>query len=306
MVRFSLRQLAFLSETARCGGIAPAARNLNVSPAAISSALDKLEAFTGLTLFDRFPARGMRLTRAGAEFLADAEVLLTRAKALDRRAADMAQGETGSIRIGTHYAIAQQIVLPAVLTFRDRYPQVRIEVVEEDFPSLVAALDAGEVDALVVFNQGFDTSLFDVESLKALPPLVLLPATHPLASADTVQLEDLSDIPYIAVSRAGPGPSYLDLLRAGGLDPEVPLTSQSREMVQAYVGKGLGFTLVGFPPSRNLTIEGDPVVTRPLAQEIGQFEVALAVANAVRLTNPVAAFLDMLRARVGIAVSRLT
>ena len=61
MVRFSLRQLAFLSEAARCGGIAPAARNLNISPAAVSSALDKLEAVTGLTLFDRFPARGMRL-----------------------------------------------------------------------------------------------------------------------------------------------------------------------------------------------------------------------------------------------------
>lgn len=298
MVRFSLRQLAFLSETARCGGIAPAARNLNVSAAAISSALDKLEAVTGLTLFDRFPARGMRLTRAGVEFLADAEALLTRAKALDRRAADLAKGETGTIRIGTHYAIAQRIVLPAVLTFRDRYPRVRIEVVEDNFPSLVAALDAGEADALVVFNQGFDHTRFDVETLKVLPPLVLLPASHPLANAVSVQLEDLSGIPYISVSRAGPGPSYLDLLRAAGLDPEVPLTSQSREMVQAYVGKGLGFTLVGFPPGRDLTIEGDAVVTRPLTQEIGRFEVAIALARAVQHTDLVSAFLDMCRTQV--------
>lgn len=298
MVRFSLRQLVFLSETARCGGIAPAARNLNITPAAISSALDKLEAVTGLTLFDRFPARGMRLTRAGAEFLAGAEPLLTRAEALDRRAADMARGEIGTIRIGTHYAIAQRIVLPAVLMFRDHHPRVRIEVVEDDFPSLVAALDAGEVDALIVFNQGFDAVRFKVETLQTMPPLVLLPASHPLANADCVQLEDLSDIPYISVSRAGPGPGYLDLLRAAGLDPEVPLTSQSREMVQAYVGKGLGFTLVGFPPGRNLTIEGDAVVTRPLAQEIGHFEVAIALAKAAQRTDLVTAFLDMCRTQV--------
>ncbi|MBY6141332.1 LysR family transcriptional regulator [Leisingera daeponensis] len=283
---------------AGCGGIAPAARNLNVSAAAVSSALDKLEAVTGLTLFDRFPARGMRLTRAGAEFLTDAEALLTRAKALDRHAADLAKGEAGTIRIGTHYAIAQRIVLPAVLTFRDSYPRVRIEVVEDDFPSLVAALDAGEADALVVFNQGLDDTRFDVESLKALPPLVLLSASHPLAKADSVQLEDLSGLPYISVSRAGPGPSYLDLLRAAGLDPEVPLTSQSREMVQAYVGKGLGYTLVGFPPGGNLTIEGDTVVTRPLTQEIGRFEVAIALARAVRRTDLVSAFLDMCRTQV--------
>ncbi|OBY25470.1 LysR family transcriptional regulator [Leisingera sp. JC1] len=298
MVRFSLRQLAFLSETARCGGIAPAARNLNVSAAAVSSALDKLEAVTGLTLFDRFPARGMRLTRAGAEFLTDSEALLTRAKALDRHAADLAKGEAGTIRIGTHYAIAQRIVLPAVLTFRDSYPRVRIEVVEDDFPSLVAALDAGETDALVVFNQGLDDTRFDVETLKALPPLVLLPASHPLVKADSVQLEELSGLPYISVSRAGPGPSYLDLLRAAGLDPEVPLTSQSREMVQAYVGKGLGYTLVGFPPGRNQTIEGDAVVTRPLAQEIGRFEVSIALARASRQTDLVSAFLDMCRTQV--------
>lgn len=298
MVRFSLRQLAFLTEIARCGGIAPAARNLNVSAAAISSALDKLEAVTGLTLFDRFPARGMRLTSAGAEFLADAEALLSRANALDRRAAEMAKGETGTIRIGTHYAIAQRIVLPAVLAFRNHYARVRIEVVEDDFPSLVASLDAGEVDALVVFNQGFDSTRFDVECLKTLPPLVLLPAMHLLANADSVQLEDLSDIPYISVSRAGPGPSYLDLLRGAGLDPEVPLTSQSRELVQAYVGKGLGFTLVGFPPGRNLTIEGDAVVTRPLAQEIGHFEVTIATARSVQQTDLVTAFLDMCRTQV--------
>jgi len=209
----------------------------------------------------------------------------------------MAKGETGTIRVGTHYAVAQRIVLPSVLTFRDRFPRVRIEVVEDDFPSLVAALDAGEVDALVVFNQGFDPARFDVETLKALPPLVLLPASHTLAQADSIQLQDLSNISYIAVSRAGPGPSYLDLLRAAGLDPEVPLTSQSREMVQAYVGKGLGFTLVGFPPGRNLTIEGDTVVTRPLAQEIGQFEVVLAIRRAMKQTELVTAFLDMCRAQ---------
>ena len=298
MIRFSLRQLTFLSETARCGGIAPAARNLNISPAAISAALDKLEAVTGLTLFDRFPARGMRLTRAGKEFLVDAEDLLKRAGALDRHALELAKGEIGTIRVGTHFAMAQQIVLPSVLTFRDRFPRVRIEVIEKDFPSLVAALDAGEVDALVVFNQGFDAERFDVETLKVLPPLVLLPATHPLAKAESIQLQDLSNIPYIAVSRAGPGPSYLDLLRAAGLDPEVPLTSQSREMVQAYVGKGLGFTLDGFPPSRNLTIEGDIVVTRPLAQEIGQFEVVLAMGRRLQQTELITAFLDMCRAQI--------
>lgn len=295
---FTLRQLALLVETARSGGIAPAARILNVSPAAISSAIDKFEETTGLILFDRFPARGMRLTRAGQDFIVEAEALLSRADALGRRISDLVEGTSGTIHIGTHYGIAHKIVLPAVLAFRERHPGVRIEVVEDDYPSLLASLDAGDVDALVVFDQGFDEARHEVAPLADLPTLVLLSAAHPLAQDDRVPLEALSGLPYIAVSRAGPGPSYLSLLQAAGLDPEVPFTSQSRELVQAYVGKGLGYTLVGFPPDRNLTIEGDAVVARPLDRDIGRFRVVIAQARAVTGSALLEAFLDACRAQV--------
>ena len=276
MVRFTLRQLTYLSETARQGGIAQAARHLNVSAAGIASAIDKLEAVTGLTLFDRFPAQGMRLTRAGEEFAIQAAALMSQAAALDRHAEDVAAGRKGAIHIGTHHALAQQIVLPAVLAFRESHPGVRVEVMEADYPKLIEALDAGEVDALVVFDQGFDSARHKCEILMKLPPLVLLSATHALARKRQVELSDLAGLPYIAVSPAGPGPSYLQLLQAAGVHPEVPFQSQSRELVQAYVGKGLGFTLVGFAPTQNRTIEGDPVVARPIKEDIGHYQVVIA------------------------------
>ena len=276
MVHFTLRQLSYLSETARQGGIAQAARRLNVSAAAIASALDKLEATTGLTLFDRFPAQGMRLTRSGEEFTAQADALLAQAGMLDTLAADLAAGRSGTIRIGTHHALAQRIVLPAVLAIRRSHPGIRIEVKEMDFPVLVEALDAGEVDALAVFDQGFDPLRHQVDVLMELPPLVLLSASHTLAAKSRISLSDLTGLPYIAVSSAGPGPSYLQLLQAAGIRPEVPFQSQSRELVQAYVGKGLGFTLAGFPPNQNRTIEGDPIVARPLNEDIGHYRVVTA------------------------------
>ena len=64
-------------------------------------------------------------------------------------------------------------------------------------------------------------------------------------------------------------------------------------------GKGIGLYPCWLPAStRNLTIEGDAVVTRPLVQEIGQFEVAIALARAVQQTNLVTEFLDMCRTQV--------
>lgn len=295
MVRFTLRQLSFVSETARLGGIAQAARHLHVSPPAIASSIDKLETMTGLTLFDRFPAQGMRLTRAGAEFVAQSDALLKQAKALDRHALELAEGRSGVINIGTHYALAHRIVLPAVVAHRASHPGVRIEVMEDDYPAMLAALDAGQVDALIVFDQGFDTANHIVEVLMDLPPLVLLPAAHELMVKSKLSILDLAGIPYIALSRAGPGPSYLQLLQAAGLNPEVPLTSQSREMVQAYVGKGLGFTLVGFPPKQDTTIEGDKVEVRPIKEEIGNFRTVLARSRYSRPSALLNGFLDLCR-----------
>lgn len=295
MVRFTLRQLTYLSETARQGGIAQAARRLNVSAAAISSALDKLEATTGLTLFDRFPAQGMRLTRTGESFAQQAEALLAQADALDRQAANLVSGRTGRIHIGTHHALAQQIVLPAVLAFRETHPGVRIEVKEADYPVLMNALDLGEVDALVVFDQGFDPVRHDVDVLQELPPLVLLSGSHPLALKGQISLSDLVGLPYISVSPAGPGPSYLQLLQAAGVHPEVPFRSHSRELVQAYVGKGFGFTLAGFPPKQDITTEGDPIVAKPLKESIGQYRVVIARSRQAAPTVLVERFLDICR-----------
>ena len=300
MVRFTLRQLTYLSETARQGGIAQAARQLSVSAAAIASALDKLEAATGLTLFDRFPAQGMRLTRAGEEFIAQADALLVQASALDRRAADLASGRAGRIHIGTHHALAQRIVLPAVIAFRENHPGVRIEVKEADYPALVDALDAGEVDALVVFDQGLDPRRHEAEVLLELPPQVLLSATHALAAKSRISLSELTSLPYIAVSPAGPGPSYLQLLQAAGVHPEVPFQSHSRELVQAYVGKGFGFTLAGFPPKQNRTIEGDPIVARPLKENIGHYRVVIARSRQAVQTALIDRFLEICRSPISV------
>jgi DNA-binding transcriptional LysR family regulator len=298
MLQFSLRQLSLFAETAKCGGIAQAARNLNVSPAAVASAIDKLEDTTGLVLFDRFPARGMRLTPTGAEFLADAEALLAQSRRLAKHATDLAAGDAGSLRIGTHHAVAQNIVLPAVLALRESHPAVRIEIVEDEFENLTAALENGKVDALVVFDQGFDPLRHMIETLNVLDPIVLLPAVHPLTKKERIEIKDLTGLPYINVSASGPGQSYLDMLRAAGLDPEVPLSSQSRELAQAYVGKGLGFTLVAFPPRQGITIEGDNIAARPLKQSIGKVRVVIAQPRGGRATKFASSFLQACRAQI--------
>ncbi len=68
MVRFTLKQCAYFLAVADQGGIAQAARALNISQPAVAQALDKLEALCDLRLFVRHHARGTELTPRAAPF----------------------------------------------------------------------------------------------------------------------------------------------------------------------------------------------------------------------------------------------
>lgn len=75
MANFTLRQLDYACAVAGDGGIAQAARNLSISQPSVAQGLDKLEAATGLVLFERHHARGVTLTAQGRQFLHQARGL---------------------------------------------------------------------------------------------------------------------------------------------------------------------------------------------------------------------------------------
>jgi DNA-binding transcriptional LysR family regulator len=112
VVRVTLRQCTYFLAVAELGVMAQAARRLGVSEPALADAIRKLERTLGLTLFERFHARGVALTRQGADFLESARRLLEAAEQAERAAAGIARGLGGSLRVGCFRTMAP-FVLPA-------------------------------------------------------------------------------------------------------------------------------------------------------------------------------------------------
>lgn len=275
MVKFTLRQLEYFRAAVRTGGIAQAARSLNVSNAAVASAIGKLEDITGLILFDRFPAYGLRLTATGQRFLRDASALLEQSEKLELLAQRLRSDRSGHVRLGTYFALAHQIALPLVLQHKTEWPDVKIEVVEADYKSLIQQLADGALDMVLVYDQDTDLTRFHVETLMSIAPRALLPGAHALANQSAVSLRDLEGIPYLSVHVTDPGPSYLDMLNRAGLHPPTGLETHSYEMVRSYVGKGLGFTMIAFQPENPRTYFNDPVTLLPVIEDIGTISVLL-------------------------------
>jgi DNA-binding transcriptional LysR family regulator len=76
-----------------------AAQRLNVAQTALSTQIQDLEAELGFKLFDRLP-RGVKLSAAGKLFLADARRILRDVNEAASRAARVARGQSGTLRVG--------------------------------------------------------------------------------------------------------------------------------------------------------------------------------------------------------------
>src|ERR1700680_3588938 len=101
-----------------------AAQRLNVAQTALSTQIQDLEAELGFKLFDRLP-RGVKLSVAGRLFLEYARRILQQVNEAGARAARVARGQSGTLRVGfTENASWRGVVLESLRRFRERQPDI--------------------------------------------------------------------------------------------------------------------------------------------------------------------------------------
>lgn len=114
-------------EAARAGSMSAAARKLDLTPAAISKNVLRLEGELGVRLFNR-STRQLRLTPEGERFFARAEVAL---RELDEAVAEVGralEAPSGRVRISVGVSFGRRWVAPALPALLQRYPALQIEL----------------------------------------------------------------------------------------------------------------------------------------------------------------------------------
>jgi DNA-binding transcriptional LysR family regulator len=276
MARFTLRQLTYFSAVALHGGIAQAARALNVSQPAVAAAIDKLEDQLGIKLFHRMHARGVALTPQGGEALSRARWLLQSA---DRTAQDfqaIAAELIGHLRFGCYQTLAPFYTPGLVAAMRTRHPGVTLDVSEGRHDEIIPALAGHSLDLALVYAMDLDPHQLAWEHVKTLDPYVLLPAGHPLADQDPISLTALADEPYVMLDWPMTRDYFGSVLEAVGIDPPVAFRSQSYEVVRGAVANGLGFSLLSVRPKLDLTYDGAVVACRAIREPTPPINIVLA------------------------------
>jgi DNA-binding transcriptional LysR family regulator len=121
-----------------------AARELGVSPSALSQTVRTLEGRLGVRLLDR-TTRRVGVTEIGRRFLAEAQTGLTAiARAVDA-VDESREAPAGVLRINLSRVVADLVVMPHLGQFMDTYPDVVVELhCDNRFKDLIAGgFDAG-------------------------------------------------------------------------------------------------------------------------------------------------------------------
>src|SRR5690606_6801626 len=112
---------------AEAGGFAPAARQLGLSPPAVTRAIAALEERIGTRLLHR-TTRLVKLTEAGARFLVDARRILAEIEEAEAAAAGDHARPRGLLTVTAPVLFGRMHVAPVVLDFLELHPEVSVRL----------------------------------------------------------------------------------------------------------------------------------------------------------------------------------
>ena len=128
MRNIETRHLRYFIAVAEEGSIIAASRALNITQPALSRQIRDLEGNIGVPLFERH-AKGVQLTEAGLSYLQDAKQSLLQLEQARDRAHRIAQGQTGSFKLGIMPSyLASPVTLAILEHFRERNPEILLSI----------------------------------------------------------------------------------------------------------------------------------------------------------------------------------
>lgn len=236
-----LRQLRYFVRVVELGGIGRAALDLQLVQSALSQQISRLEGELATRLLQR-TSKGATPTEAGLAFFREAQLTLRHAQQAVRVAQQARL--SGTVSVGLAPTTASALGMPLIRAMRERYPDVRLHMVESLSGHLSTMLNARQLDLAVLF----DTQPARRWSVTPLleEKLFLIGSRRGAAGAAPARLRmaQLKDVPLILPSGPHGLRSTLDLaFERARVRPSVLAEIDSLGMLMDAVDAGLGCTV---------------------------------------------------------------
>ncbi|MFA1551603.1 LysR family transcriptional regulator [Actinomadura chokoriensis] len=250
------------------GTLGAVADALGYTPSAVSQQLAQLQKDVGVPVVER-AGRRLRLTAAGEVLAEHAEALLARAKQAEEATVAASGRVAGVVRLVGFQTALLHVLAPALPRLAREYPELVIDVLDEEFHRVLQALVMQEIDVVLTDEYShlprprrpeLTSEVLITEMMR-----VALPEDHPLAlDGAPVRLADLAECPWVT---AHVGTNHADLLERtcvelGGFRPDVRYRTNDLLIMFAMVASGGAACLI---PDLALAEREEGIVVRDVA-----------------------------------------
>ncbi len=185
----NLRDLGYIVAVADLKNFSRAAEQSSISQPTLSTQIKKVEDYLGVQIFVR-EKNTVSITELGEEIIQVARRTLDDVRHIREIAAHGKNPYSGKLSLGAFPSVASYALPEYVFKIKQHFSDLKMLVVEEKTESLISLLLSMKLDvallALPVTHE-----LLEWQPLFEDPFTLAVPANHPLAKLDTVDLNDL-------------------------------------------------------------------------------------------------------------------
>ncbi len=303
---YTLQQLRHFVAVAETGSVSRAAERCHISQPSLSSSLKNLGDSLASNLVTRH-RNGVALTTDGERFLRHAQQILA---AVDKATMDMLQSPRhlkGTLSIGVTETISGALVPLILMEGRRQFPEVNVEIIEDERPGVEQALMDGRIDFAVLLVSNIEaTPGISVRPMLKSARKLWTSVEHPLLTQATISLRDVAEHGYILLDRDEHIQTALKYWNRYALTPRVILRTKSTEAIRSLVSEGFGVTILSDLTYREWSHEGGRIARRSLVEAIPSMDVGVAYRRGETLTPIAQAFSDFLRTLMRTQASKLS
>lgn len=160
------------------GSFLKAAEKLIISQPSISASVRRIEERLGCELFDR-GSKPLRLTECGEQYIRCVEKIMAMEREFSEYVNDWGGLRRGRLIMGGSSLFSSLVLPPMMAAFRQKYPQIELELVEESTGKLEQMLHRGTVDLVVDYTipnrENYESSVVEDDFL-----ILCVPVANPL------------------------------------------------------------------------------------------------------------------------------
>jgi DNA-binding transcriptional LysR family regulator len=239
----TLRQLRALSATTRRGSVTGAARDLSVTPPAVTAQLKNLEALAGAPLFDR-TLNGFAPTAVGEALLETAADIEHQISRLGEQIDALKAGTRGQVTFAV-VSSGKYLAPSIVARFQRTHPDVRVKLVIGNRSEVVRGLEENRFDLVLMGRP--PTHLPVTSTVLADHPHVLIARRdHRLVGDHDILAEDLLAERFLAREQGSGTRALMDRFLeqvGGGRDFQI-VEMGTNETIKQAVMAGLGLAII--------------------------------------------------------------